>query len=591
LYPYGDLNFAHRQLELKSDFRQVIMRNLRATLLLLTLPVIVPSILLAKSQEETKARFEISFPKTLKSEPVTGRVFVAITRDQYPEPRMQAGYLSGAPFFGVDVSALSPGKPVEITRSADGFPISSLASLPAGDYWVQAFLSVYSEFRRSDGHTLWLHDDQWEGQQPLSSPGTLVSEPQRVHLDVSSGFRVRLELTRALPPVTVPSDDEYVKFEKIQSKLLTAFWGRPIYLGAVVLLPRGYAQHPEVHYPGIWFQDHFKLQPAFGFTRDPAKPETEEERIRRIEVTDAKGTPAEFTQAWLSDSFPRMIAINILHPTPYYDDSYAVNSANNGPYWDAIHTELMPYIEGKYRLIARSYARVTTGASTGGWEALALQIYHPDVFGGTWSFCPDPVDFHRYEIINLYEDKNAFTIARSDWLDQERPSERMPDGQTNFTVRQETQLNTALGTRLKGSGDFANWQAVWGPTAPDGYPKPIWDERTGVIDHEVAEYWRAHDFDLTDYLKRNWTRVGPTLAGQIHIYNPDMDRFLLNLAVYRLEDFFRTAAPAAKATLVDGRPLKTHDWHPMSDADLVRQMAKHIAAHAPADDPVSAWNY
>jgi hypothetical protein len=268
-----------------------------------------------------------------------------------------------------------------------------------------------------------------------------------------------------------------------------------------------------------------------------------------------------------------------------------VNSANNGPYWDAIHTELMPYLEAKYRLIPRSYARVTTGGSTGGWESLALEIYHPDVFGGSWSFCPDPVDFHRYEIINLYEDKNAFTIARSDWLDQERPSERMPDGQTNFTVRQETQLNTALGTRLKGGGDFANWQAVWGPAATDGYPKPVWDESTGVIDHDVAEYWRAHDFDLTDYLKRNWTRVGPSLAGQIHIYNPDMDRFLLNLAVYRLEDFFRTAAPAAKATLVDGRPLKTHDWHPMSDADLVRQMAEHIAAHAPADEPVSAWYY
>ncbi len=537
------------------------------------------------------AVFEVSFGRALHSEPVTGRAFIAITRDEKPEPRLQVGFLPGSPFFGVDVSALRPGEPAQITRNAAGFPFRTLDSLPSGDYWIQAFLTVYTEFKRSDGHTVWLHNDQWEGQLFNDAPGTLVSEPQKVHLDVHKGFRIRLELSRALPPVEVPPDDQYVKFEKIQSKLLTAFWGRPMYLGAVVLLPKGYDEHPNVRYPGIWWQDHFKLKPAFDFNRNP-KPETEEERRRRVAITDKKGTGGEFAQAWLGDSFPRMIAVNILHPTPYYDDSYAVNSANNGPYWDAIHTELMPYIESKYRLIPRAYARVTTGGSTGGWEALALQIYHPDVFGGTWSFCPDPVDFHRYEIINLYEDSNAYIIARSKWINQERPSERMPDGQANYTVRQETQLNTAQGSRLRGGGDYANWQAVWGPIAADGYPVPVWDGETGEIDPKVAEYWRAQDFDLTDYLKRNWKSVGPSLDGQIHIYNPDMDQFFLNLAVYHLEDFFRaTTDPVSDALVVNGRPLKTHDWHPMSDADLVRQMAAHIAAHAPADEPPSAWNY
>ena len=537
------------------------------------------------------ASFEVTFSKELRAEPVTGRVFVAITRKKAPEPRLQVGYLTGSPFFGADVSALGPGEPARVTREAVGFPFRSLDSLPAGDYWVQGFLAVYSEFRRADGHTIWAHDDQWEGQQVNESPGTLVSAVQHIHLDVHQGFHVRLELTKTLPAVKVPPDDEYVKYEKFQSKLLTAFWGRPIYLGAVVLLPRGYAQHPEVRYPCIWWQDHFKLQPAFGFTLHP-EPETEEEHRQRIEITEARGTGGEFAKAWISDSFPRMIAINILHPTPYYDDSYAVNSANNGPYWDAIQTELMPYLEKKYRVISQAHARVTTGGSTGGWEALALQVYHPDIFGGTWAFYPDPVDFHRYEIINLYEDKNAYTIARSDWIEQERPSERMPDGQTNFTVRQETQLNTARGSRLRGGGDFANWQAVWGPTDTEGYPKPVWDEQTGVIDHEVAEYWRAHDFDLTDYLKRNWSRVGPLQAGQIHIYNPDMDKFFLNLAVYRLENFFRAARnPASDAVVISGRPLKTHDWHPMSYADLVREIADHVAKHAPADEPPAAWHY
>ena len=544
----------------------------------------------ARSADPPEATLEVAFARSVRTEPVTGRVFVAIAREEVPEPRLQVGDITGSPFFGVDVSALRPGDPVRIARSTPGYPVLALDSLPAGDYWVQAFLSVYSEFRRADGHTVWLHDDQWEGQQLNRAPGTLVSAPQRVHLDPRAGFKVRLELTRVLPPVVVPPDDEYVKREKIQSKLLTAFWGRPMYLGAVVLLPRGYAQHPDVRYPSVWWQTHFTLSAPFQFTREQAL-ESEEARRARLERSQARETGYEFAQEWMSDSFPRLIAINLLHPTPYYDDSYAVNSANTGPYWDAIHTELMPYLEAKYRMIPRPYARVTTGGSTGGWVALALQVYHPDVFGGAWSFYPDPVDFHRYEIVDLYADLNAFTIARSPWVQQERPSERMPDGQVNFTIRQETRLNSVQGSRLRGGGDYANWQAIYGPTAEDGYPRPVWDEETGVIDHEVAEYWRAHDFDLTDYLKRNWSRVGPSLVGQLHVYNPEMDQFFLNLAVYRLEEFLRTAVPAPGALIVHGRPLKTHGWQPMSSAALVREMADHVAAHAPADEPPSRWRY
>jgi S-formylglutathione hydrolase FrmB len=559
-------------------------------LLLVPLALALASPARAETMVAPAATFAVRFSRTVRSEPVTGRVFVAITRDGASEPRLQVGDITGAPFFGVDVSVLRPGDPVRITRATKGFPLPTLDALPPGDYWVQALLAVYTEFRRADGHVLWLHDDQWEGQAFNKAPGTLVSEPTRVHLDVGAGFDVRLDLTRVLPPVVVPPDDEFVKHEKIQSQLLTSFWGRPIYLGAVVLLPRGYEEHPDVLYPTVWCQDHFKLKAPFDFSRE-IEPESEEARRKRIERTEALGTGSELAQAWLGDSFPRMIAVNILHPTPYYDDSYAVNSANTGPYWDAIHTELMPYLERKYRMIPRSYARVTTGGSTGGWVALALQIYHPDVFGGVWSFYPDPVDFHRYEIVDLYADANAYTIARSDWVQQERPSERMPDGQANFTIRQETRLNSVQGSRLRGGGDYANWQAVWGPVAADGYPKPVWDEETGVIDHEVAEYWRAHDFDLTDYLMRNWSRIGPSLSGQLHVYNPDMDQFFLNLAVYHLEDFLRSAVPPAGATIVHGRPLKTHGWHPMSSAVLVREMADHVAAHAPADEPPVRWRY
>ncbi|MEO8449353.1 MAG: alpha/beta hydrolase-fold protein, partial [Gemmatimonadota bacterium] len=329
--------------------------------------------------------------------------------------------------------------------------------------------------------------------------------------------------------------------------------------------------------------------PPFRFTLD-ATPETEAARRRRIDRSDQLGTGHQFALAWLSDTFPRMVAIRILHPSPYYDDSYAVNSANNGPYGDAIMQELIPYLESRFRVIAKPYARVLTGGSTGGWEALALQVYHPKFYGGVWSLYPDPVDFRRYELMNLYADSNAFTVVRNPWISVERPSERLRDGQPVVTVRQENQLNNVRGSRRRGGENFAIWEATYGPTDKDGYPAPIWDDRTGAINADVARYWREHDYDLRDYLARNWPKVGPDLVGKIHMVCGDMDNYYLNLAVYLLEEFLTsTTKPAYGGSFRYGRPLKQHGWQPMSGADLVREMADQIARNAPSGEDVTSW--
>jgi hypothetical protein len=382
-----------------------------------------------------------------------------------------------------------------------------------------------------------------------------------------------------------------VKRVRIQSKILTAWWGHPMYLGAVVLLPKGYDEHPDVHYPAVWEQGHFTLSPPFGFTLD-STPESAEMRRMRIERTTGRESSAEFARAWLSDSFPRMVGIRILHPSPYYDDSYAVNSANNGPYGDAIIQELIPYLEEHFRVIRKPYARMLTGGSTGGWESLALQVYHPDFFGGTWTFYPDPVDFRRYEQVDIYRDTNAFVIQRNQWITQARPSERRSDGQPVVLLREENQLNNARGSRRRGGENFAIWEATFGPTDREGYPAPIWNDSTGAINADVARAWREHDYDIRDYLDRNWTRIGPELVDKIHVYCGDMDNYYLNLAVYLLEDFLKgTKNPAYGGSFSYGRPLKGHGWQPMSDADLVREMAAHIDRHTPAGEPAAAWRY
>jgi hypothetical protein len=538
-----------------------------------------------------EAQFEVSVPISVRAQPVTGRIFVFIAKDPTTEPRLQAGGMVSIPFFGADVDHLAAETPGIVGARAVGYPYPSLDQLPAGDYYIQALISVYTRFPRADGHTIWAHMDEWEGQQVLTAPGSLVSAVRHVHLDAKRGFHIRLDVTHVLPPVVVPPDNQYVKQIRMQSKILTQWWGHPMYLGAVVLLPRGYDEHPDVHYPVIWEQGHFTLAPPFGFTLD-STPEPDSYRRIRVERTTGRESAWEFSRSWMSDSFPRMVAIRILHPSPYYDDSYAVNSANNGPYGDAIMQELIPYLEDHFRVIKKSYGRVLTGGSTGGWESLALQVYHPTFFGGTWTFYPDPVDFRRYEQVNIYSDTNAFSIQRNPWISVERPSERFSDGQPVVTLRQENQLNNARGSRRRGGENFAIWEATFGPTDKDGYPAPIWNDSSGVINPAVAQAWRTHDYDIRDYLARNWSKIGPDLAGKIHVYCGDMDNYYLNLAVYLLDDFLSGVKdPPYGGSFAYGRPLKGHGWQPMSSADLVRMMSDHIVKHAPAGEPVTSWHY
>ena len=525
-------------------------------------------------------RIEVRVPTSLRSTPVTGRMFVILARDGGREPRLKAGnWDESVPFFGVDVSALRPRTAAVIDGNALGYPVKRLADIPPGDYVVQAVLNVYTEFHRADGHVIWAHDDQWEGQQWNVSPGNLVSEPRRVHLDPRRAGTIRLELARALPPVVMPGDTKWVKHIKIQSALLTKFWGRPMYLGATVLLPKSYDENGGTRYPVIYEQGHFTLRPPFGFDPD-GKPESPERRAERERIT-MREPGYEFAQAWMSDDFPRMIAVTFQHPTPYYDDSYAVNSVNTGPYGDAIMTELIPYLESHFRAIPESHARLLIGGSTGGWEALALQVQHPDFFGGAWVLYPDPVDFRRYQLGNIYADTNAFFYPRTDWISSEIPAERGPDGMPTVSIRDESQLEAVLGTHGRSGEQLEIWEAVFGPIGSDGYPKPLWDKLTGHIDHDVAEYMRAHGYDLRDYLERNWSTLGPKLAGKLHFVVGDMDSFYLNLAVYHMEEFLSSMRnPRAEATFDYGRPMKPHGWQPWTNADWVRMAAKVVAANA-----------
>src|SRR5512146_1667709 len=153
-------------------------------ILLLALPLLAQS---------GPTRFEVSFPQSAHAAAITGRVFVVISRSPAREPRLEVGdWMEETPFFGADVSQLAPGQAAVIDGTTPGYPLPSLKDLPAGDYFVQALINVYTEFHRSDGHVIWGHLDQWEGQQFNRSPGNLYSEVQQVHLDPTAGYTVKL---------------------------------------------------------------------------------------------------------------------------------------------------------------------------------------------------------------------------------------------------------------------------------------------------------------------------------------------------------------------------------------------------------------
>ena len=565
-----------------------------APLVILAACAPAPSDQAAPNAAPARLRIEVGYAAGVHEGPLTGRLFLALSPTADPEPRI-AAYNSArqrdgrVPFFAADVAGVGPGEAMVIAAAADGYPYARLDALPPGDYWVQALVHVYTEYRRQDGHVVRAPQDQWEGQRWAFSPGNLVSAPRRVRVDPASDTPIRLELAGVIPPVEVPPDTEWVRRVRIRSRILSEWWGHPMYLGAVVLLPRGYDDNPGQRYPVVFEADHFRLEPAFGFTTEPpsGEPQLFAQMVR--ESGGMRESGYDFQRAWTGGDFPRLIAVTIQHPTPFFDDSYGVNSANNGPYGDAIHQELIPYLEENFRMIGEPYARVITGGSTGGWISLAWQVRHPTFYGGTWTFYPDSVDFRRYQLIDVYQDASAFLVADAVPGAPERMFQRTIEGQPVGSVRQLSQLERAQGSRGRSGGQIDAWNAAYGPAGEDGYPRRLWDLKTGVIDRSVAHYMRDHGYDLRHYLEENWSRIGPDLVGKIRIYNPEMDQFYLPYAVYLLEDFLEgTTDPHYGGEVVHGRPMKGHLWSPFTNADLVRRMADHMTRNAPTGAS-TAW--
>ncbi|MEO7962994.1 MAG: hypothetical protein ABIT38_03695 [Gemmatimonadaceae bacterium] len=560
------------------------------------------------AQAKGGLRFAVTYPASrvageARTSGLDGRLLVVVSADTAAEPRYQVSYgLAAQPAFAIDVEGWKPGETRYVDASAFGFPLASLKELPRGTYRVQAILNRYETFRRGDGVTVKLPPDKGEGQHWNVKPGNLYSAARRITIDDASRSAViPIALDQMIPPIADFTETKYVKHVRIRSERLSKFWGRDMFISAFVTLPEGFEAHPQSRYPLVINHGHFSTEPE-NWRETPPDPDLKPDYSERFSLSGYNRIQQEYNyqlyKDWTGPGFPRFLMVQIQHATPFYDDSYAVNSANNGPYGDAIQYELIPEIEKRFRGLGEGWARFVFGGSTGGWESMAVQLFYPEEYNGAWIACPDPIDFKRYTTVDIYSDTNAY-FDTSRWKRTPRPGHRNYLGHVDATVQEMNHYEYLLGTKGRSGEQWDVWESVFSPRGDDGYPRRIWDRLSGKMDTVTVAYWRDH-YDLSHILQRDWATLGPKLRGKLRIFVGDMDNYYLNNAVYEVDKFLKTK-PEANA-VVDYGDRDEHCWngdHTRTNAYsrlrypqmMLPWAVERMLQTAPPNGDVRSWRY
>lgn len=465
-------------------------------------------------------------------EPLTGRVVVVFAPGNDPAPARHIGQtgMETPSMVGVDAIGLKNGEGVELPGSGVRFPQGTLENLPPGKYSVQAALH-----RNADINL-------------FSAPGNLESKVVSWTHDPDQPKPLELVLDKVLGNQLPPETDR-VKWVVFKSEKLSQFFGRDIFHRAAVVLPPQFASDPNARFP--------LMVRIGGFGT-------------RFTSARGLGNPLSAFQRTMSKPNANPLVMLHLDEAGPWGDPYHVNSANNGPMGDALTQELIPEVEKRFRCGGKPQWRFTEGHSTGGWVSLALQVFYPDFFGGCWSHDPDPVDFRDFEVLNIYDEPNAY-INRFGF---ERPAMRTTAGDIQYTLRHEVLVERVIGFGGRwelGGRDWSSWNATFGPKGSDGKPEPLWDGATGKMNPKVAQHWKK--YDIRNHLETNWSTIGPKLDGKIRVWSGDADEYFLNNAVHRLDRFLKTAKPAANAKIVFG-PNQGHGFRGHTDEEMFEEMGK-----------------
>ena len=473
--------------------------------------------LTAVSSQTAKVEVLISVADSLKpSWKENGRLTVFFSKDGGRQPAFQSTFSPGRNAFARNISGWTVFNKTEITGknsfSAANF---TLNNVPLEKWFVQAVYNV--------------------SEKPIiRQAGNFFSVV--VETTISENMVLELELSQIVESGRneKPADTEWVKYIDLESKLLSGFWQKPMNIQASVLLPRNFKKGNPKKYP---------LRINIG---GYGSSWTRASRLERNK---------EFMKWWQSDNAPEIIQVFLNGADGPFGDPYYVDSKNNGPYGSALTKELIPFIEKEFNGIGESKFRFLDGCSTGGWVSLALQIFYPDFFNGAWSFSADPVDFHHMQLVNMYEDKNAF-FNQFGYL---TPSVRSKTGQPSLSIKDEVageNLVSFENSYITSGGQWGGWNAVYSPRGKDGLPVAAFHPVTGEIDSVAVKNWEK--YDLLKILDDNWEDLGPKLQGKLWIWMGDMDQFYLNNAMREMEKFLISAEKPKSDAAIIFEPMKGH---------------------------------
>lgn len=466
-------------------------------------------------------RFAVSFDASLRAEPASGRLVIYMIRPGdmavgRAEPGDAPFFDNPQPCFGVSVTGLAPGRPVIVDDGATSYPCV-LSKLPKGNYRVQAVLDVNRQ--SSDWHV---------------EPGNLYSEVQRVDINMGKPDApvVEIRLTKATSP-RVPANSDACELFRVRSELLSSFHGRDVYLRAGVVFPiaRAAGTPCAAVYEIPGFGGDARM--AFGIARS---------RGAYLGAGAGQRSPGgdDPNYAGMRELWSHTFHI-VLDADSGNGHTLWADSANNGPWEQALTTELIPAMEKRYHLIARPEARLLTGHSSGGWSALWLQLRHPGYFGGAWPSSPDPVDFRRFQRTDIYSSPSMYDESGDDGTTRDTPSFRASFGKVRMTVRTENAIEEVLGPGNTSAQQWDSWQAVFGPRDAGGNPAALFDPVSGAIDRSVAERFR--EYDIADMLRKDPARYAPVLRGKVRLIVGDRDGFFLNEAVSLLKESLDSVSP------------------------------------------------
>ncbi len=441
--------------------------------------------------------------------PVSGRLLIFLKAGEGAKSVDVGEFSPGAVYVAAkEIERLAPGESVDVDTDGIAYP-APFSELKAGDYQAQAVLDVGHTYNYS-GRTA---GDWVSAVVPLAgwNPGT--------------GTEPELTLTSKVPERAMPkgraAEEAAAHLERMRSKALTAFWGRPTYVRAWVILPPGYVAQGKTRYPTVYWTH------GFGGDLDYAKVTGE-----RIYKREAEG------------KMPPMIWVMLDESLPTGTHEFA-DSVNDGPWGEALTKEFIPHLEAKYRMDAKPSGRFLQGHSSGGWATLQLQVNYPRVFGGTWSTSPDPSDFHDFTGVDLYA-PHANVYRRADGTPY--PLVRA-NGKVIETYEQFAKLEHVLGPY---GGQMASFNWVFSPRGKDGRPLEMFNWQTGDVDPAVMAYWREH-YDLAHICKTDWAKRGRYLKGKIHVWVGTADTFYLDGSAHKLDAVLKGLHADAHFTFLPGR--------------------------------------